>query len=298
MVFSDVVLSEEAWRQRRKAHEARVDRWITPHLERRRRGIAHPVEDFLFTYYSYRPAALRRWHPGIGATLTGDVLEWRSVKGYAVVDGRAALDAGHVAGARQRAEWIRTLLSSTKDRPPMLGCFGLHEWAMVHRRSPEQLRHSAYPLRLGPAGTDAVVESHRIACTHFDAFRFFTESARPLNVVQPTRETQPQHEQPGCLHATMDLYKWAYKLSPLTPSDLVADCFALARDVRVVDMRAAPYDLSSLGVVPIRIETAPGKAEYITAQRGFVGRAQELRSRLIDVCDRLVASGRHARVGG
>ena len=77
-------------------------------------------------------------------------------------------------------------------------------------------RH-AVPLRLGQAGTDAVVEAHPIRCTHFDAFRFFTPPAVGRNRLQPTRETQPELEQPGCLHATMDLYKWAYKLEPGHP---------------------------------------------------------------------------------
>ena len=31
----------------------------------------HPVHDFLFTYYSQRPAQLRRWHPGYGVALAG-----------------------------------------------------------------------------------------------------------------------------------------------------------------------------------------------------------------------------------
>ena len=44
-------------------HERRVDALLHGHLERRRRGIKHPVEDFLFTYYSYRPAQLRKWRP-------------------------------------------------------------------------------------------------------------------------------------------------------------------------------------------------------------------------------------------
>lgn len=44
-----------------------------------------------------------------------------------------------------------------------------------------------------------------------------------------------------------DLYKWAYKLSPLVPSELVADCFALARKIRTLDVRASPYDLADLG---------------------------------------------------
>ena len=65
------VLAEPAWQARAGAHEARVEPWIRPHLERRRRGRTHPVEDFCFTYYSYSPARLGRWHPGAGVTLTG-----------------------------------------------------------------------------------------------------------------------------------------------------------------------------------------------------------------------------------
>ena len=57
-------------------------------------------------------------------------------------------------------------------------------------------------------------------------------------------------EQPGCLHAGMDVYKWAFKLTPLVPSDLVADAFDLAREIRVLDMEASPYDLRELGYDP------------------------------------------------
>src|SRR5262249_8565360 len=66
-----VVLDEATWRARAAAHEARVDGWLVGHLDRRRRGQAHPVEDFLFTYYSYRPGQLRAWHPGAGVVLVG-----------------------------------------------------------------------------------------------------------------------------------------------------------------------------------------------------------------------------------
>jgi hypothetical protein len=266
-------------------HAARVDAWVEPHLERRRHGIAHPVEDFLFTYYSYRPAALRRWHPGLGVELTGDVRDLEDRRGYDVSRGVARVDPAAVIERREQITWIRDLLTATASRPPMLGCFGLHEWAMVYRQSPDELRHAAYPLRLGSAGTDDVVESHRITCTHFDAFRFFTAPARSLNVLQPTRESQQALDQPGCLHAAMDTYKWAYKLAPLTSSELVADCFALARDVRQVDMQAAPYDLRELGVEPIRIETAEGKQAYVTHQRDFAARSAVLRERLVSACD-------------
>jgi hypothetical protein len=132
------------------------------------------------------------------------------------------------------------------------------------------------------------VDSHRVQCSHVDAFRFFTPRARPLNTLQPTRDTQVQLEQPGCLHATMDLYKWAYKLAPATPGELVADCFELAVDVRVMDMRASPYDLTDLGHLPVRVETPAGKAEYVDAQRRFTERGAVVRTRLLALCEQLL----------
>ena len=143
---------------------------------------------------------------------------------------------------------------------------------MVYRLDEDETRHPAYPLRLGPSGTDEVVETHRIACSHFDAYRFFTAPARPLNILSPAAHDRPAFEQPACLHAGMDLYKHAFRLSPLIASELVADCFELARDIRVLDMRASPYDLSDLGYDPVRIETPEGKQEYAAAQREFAER--------------------------
>jgi hypothetical protein len=75
----------------------------------------------------------------------------------------------------------------------------------------------------------------------------------------------------------------------MVPSELVADCFALARDIRVLDMRASPYDLSGLGLAAVRVETAAGKQEYVAAQRGFAERGAPLRSRLVAECERLLA---------
>ena len=87
----------------------------------------------------------------------------------------------------------------------------------------------------------------------------------------------------------MDLYKHAFRLTPLVCSELVADCFELARDIRVLDMRASPYDLSGLGYAPVAIETAAGKAEYVAAQRAFAERGAPLRARSSSECDRLLA---------
>ncbi len=160
---------------------------------------------------------------------------------------------------------------------------------MVYRQTPGEVRHNAWPLRFPPDELARIVEAQPVRCSHFDAFRFFTAPARPLNRLQPERATAPQFEQRGCLHANMDLYKWAFKLAPFTPAELVADCFELARAIREVDMRASPYDLAALGFTPIRIETAGGRAEYEAHQRDFAARSQPLRARLIAVLERLLA---------
>jgi hypothetical protein len=289
------VLDEAAWRSRRAAHEARVDAWIAPHLARRGRGERHPVEDFLFTYYSHRPAQLRRWHPGAGVLLLGATAGLGA--GYRTTGRGATVDVAAVLGRRRAAvAWMSRLLRQTAGRTPHYGCFGMHEWAMVYRQRPDQVRHDAHPLRLTSGGIAEVVEANRIRCSHFDAFRFFTPAARPLNLFQPTRDGQHDNDQPGCLHANMDLYKIGYKLSPLVPSELVADCFALARDIRTLDMRASPYDLTGLGYEPVMIETLRGRQEYVEAQREFAERAAPLRRRLIAACDRLLRFG-HAPTG-
>ena len=54
-----VVLSRRRWTGLEAEHHRRVDALLRGHLERARRGEKHPVEDFLFTYYSLRPARLR-----------------------------------------------------------------------------------------------------------------------------------------------------------------------------------------------------------------------------------------------
>jgi hypothetical protein len=284
-VLVPTVIVASDWRTRRAAHECRVDGWLAAHLERRRDGRPHPVEDFLFTYYSYRPAQLRRWHPGAGVALAdADPAEFGPE--YRATPRGVALDTAGVLRRRGGSvAWIRRLLAATASRPAHLGCFGMHEWAMVYGLRQQELRHGSWPLRLTPQRTAQVVEGTRIRCSHFDAYRFFTEEARPLNLLTPTRAAQPDLEQPGCLHANMDLYKISYKLAPLVSSELVADCFELAREIRALDMRASPYDLAALGYEPVRVETPEGRAEYAAAQRAFADRAAPLRARLIEAID-------------
>jgi len=290
-------LSGAEWRELAAAHEARADALTAGHRARRQRHERHPVEDFLWTYYPVGPNELRRWHPGAGVRLAGAAEDRDGWRHYRVVGADAEVDLPVFLAKRGgTVDYVEKLLTATLARTPRFGCFGLHEWAMVYRSTPEQLRHSALPLRVGHEATDRVVESHPIACTHFDAFRFFTADARPLNALQPTREAQPELEQSGCLHAGMDIYKWAVKLGPIIPGELLLDAFEFARDVREVDMRASPYDVSAYAgadgstLAPIPIESAVGKREYVRLQRGFAERGNRLRSRVLAAIDRARAA--------
>jgi hypothetical protein len=284
-------LPPEVWIPVAQAHAWRADELTAGHRARRRTGATHPIEDFLYNYYGTRPALLRRWHPGIGVGLaptSGGPAEQASWKWYRTDPGGVVtLDVetyrqGHGESVRN----IHRLLAATASRPANTGCFGLHEWAMVYRET--EHRHPL-PLRLGQGGTDRVVEEHPIRCTHFDAFRFFTPEAVGRNRVRPTRATQVDLDQPGCLHAAMDVHKWASKLGPAVPGALALDCFALAGEIRVLDMRASPYDLTPYGRAPVRIETPEGKAEYVAQQREFAHRAAALRAQLIRVCETVLA---------
>jgi len=286
------ILAEADWLERRRAHEVRVRSWTDPHQARAMRGEKHPVYDFLFNYYAFRAAWLRRWHPGPDVTLSGaagrEYLRWSEY--HETAEG-VVLNAGALKLQRRAfVSWLRDLIQVTDDRPAFFGCFGMHEWAMVYRQSADEVRHNDWPLRFPPEELARIVEATPLRCTHYDAFRFFTQPARPLNKIQPTRDGLHANEQRGCLHANMDLYKWATKLAPFGSSGLTADCFELARDIREVDMRASPYDLRALGFAPIMVETDSGRAEYEKQQRDFADRGQPLRGRLLKLCDRLLAT--------
>ena len=200
--------------------------------------------------------------------------EYADQKGYSAMVRRKPEQRERPERFRDYPSRRHTSSPSSRSSSPSTGCWwrprGVRRrWAASActsgrwcTRTDGAIRHD-WPLRLGGAGTDEVVEGHRIACSHFDAFRFFTDSARPLNTLQPGRDDRAEFEQPGCLHAGMDLYKHAFRLTPLVPSELVADCFELAWDIRELDMRASPYDFSDLGLEPVRIETPEGKQEYV-----------------------------------
>jgi hypothetical protein len=290
--MADSLLAEADWTARERAYRRRVEQFLAPHLMRAQAGEPHPVWDFLFRYYSLRPRQLRVWHPGFGVVLGGP--ESTAARHYLERAGYGPHPAGvtvtfeHLRSRIDTVSFIADLLRATATRAPRMNCFGMHEWAMVYRAP--TVRHERVPLRLGADATDAVVESIPLRCTHFDAIRFFTEPAAARNAGIPSRSDQSDWEQPGCVHANMDLYKWCYKLGPLVESELLVGCLELAADARALDMRASPYDLAGYGFEPIAIETPAGRAAYARDQQDIAARAAPLRSGIAERCDELLVA--------
>ncbi|MDQ8179724.1 hypothetical protein [Pelagicoccus sp. SDUM812005] len=278
------VLEEEEWLALASAHEAVVGPYIDAYRKRRDSRQKHPVHDFLFAYYQTNRTVLRRWRPAAHQFLKGDAARsFLDDDRYHETEYGVGLNLGRMDGsAVERIRWVRSLIEAARSRPPRFNCFGLHEWAMVYKA--KEIRHESTPLRLSPEDLAKVVEGSTIRCSHWDAFRFFTPEARPLNELSPGRDEREQNEQFGCIHFNMDLYRWTYKGSPWLGSDLLRACFELALEARELDMRASPYDLSEYGYEPILIETASGREAYGVEQMRIYRAGQVLAKRLLDEC--------------
>ena len=285
------VLSESEWKEIRSLHEERVDGLVSDYLDARSRQQKQPVMDFLFEYYAFRPSALRRWSPGLGTGLEysdGDDLP--EISELSLDRGIVFLNPNLFPQKRIRSlRWILGMLKNTQNSRPSFGCFGMHEWAMVYKLENDDVRHSQVPLRMEPNDLADFVESRPLVCTHFDAYRFFTPEAVPLNKFELSRDVFADMEQPGCIHSNMDLYKWAFKLYPWISSDIILEAFELACEARTIDMKASPYDLVKHGLDPIKIETEEGRREYQLAQQAIFEKGKPVREKLISEYKRVLS---------
>lgn len=288
------LLSVEDWTKRAEKHRELVSPIADAFLQRRGLGQKHPVHDFLFTYYKFSPTKLKQWVPSFEEALSVDAEDIAELPRFSdywfeLRDRTLRLNPKRLQGRTQTITFIEELCHAILERTPRFGCFGLHEWAMVYRLSPEELRHSNYRLRLSPEELVRFVESQNLCCTHYDAYRFFTPQAEPRNLHRLTLENRLHNEQAGCLHANMDLYKWSTKLWPWIGSDFIAKAFLVALKGRELDMRASPYDLQEQGYAPIRIETEGGRKEYQQLQLQYTQDTLGLRQELAAFCGRLRA---------
>jgi len=286
-------LSIDAWTRRAKGHSASVIPFTDAFVKRRSLGQTHPVHDFLFTYYNCSPQKLKQWIPAIGETLqvTPQIQEeypWFSDYWFLTEENVLSLNKKRVPDyTHGLASFVATLCDNILQKAPRYGCYGLHEWAMVYKSTDQELRHKGYRLRLSTTELAHFVEQQSICCSHYDAYRFFTKEAHPLNLLNPTLDTRLDMEQGGCVHANMDIYKWAIKLWPWIGSDFLAKAFFLALEGRELDMRASPYDLREAGFEPICIETENGRKQYQKEQQALYERATPLRKELRLFCSHL-----------
>ena len=278
-----VYLEEKVWQRQESELCEQLQPIVEAHRQRRISGVKHPVIDFLFEYYHFKAPKLLEWTPGIGVYLLGQQAnKFVTKRGfnqneYGVFINPNSFPTDRIDGL----DWTINMLLQTFSRKPQFNCFGMHEWCMIYEK--QDIRHPALKLRLSHDKTRNVVEQHPVKCTHYDAYRFYSDTAVKFNQTKLSRETIPNHEQPGCLHTNMDLYRWAYKFYPWVSSDLIRRAFLLALDIRETDMRASPYDLDQFCDLPaIEIETAAGKVEYIKLQQAYFELAQKIRLELAE----------------
>lgn len=281
------------WRAEAEAHRERMLSILHGKINH---DLRHPVWNFLFVYFQFPRKLLLHWSPGVGRHLSGvspeEEILWMKRGWVTDADGSCGCMDARLCkkGPRKMLRLAADVMRAAAVRPPHLNCFGLHEWAMLHAPSSTSnvSCHQDLPLRLSQMEINAVVEDMKISCTHFDAFRFFSPSAVPMNTVKPTpsRQLMPLLEQPGCVHSSMDLFKYCVWLWPYVRAEVLADALELAIAARVLDMRASPYDLSEFDgdgfhLTPVRIETASGRQEYQEEQARLAARAAPIRWRVL-----------------
>lgn len=303
-----------AWKERASLYRSSMQAILYPPgnsiKNRQHASNTHPIYNFLHKYYRYNTEDMLKYSPGMDVVLEYGSDDALSTK-YLNVDektnrcyfDKALLQEKLVDGWAGSVNVLHNyeVLKSTMKKTPFFGCFGLHEWAMLysgastedHDDKPKK-HQEKLPLRVPQDIVNQIVETGPLRCTHFDAWRFFHPEAQPLNIHHPMkRQTQAQHEQGGCIHANMDLFKYAYQLHPLVSSDLVLRSLRLAVRARKIDMRASPYDVSqyldSTTEGPIRVETKDGRMQYVKEQEALYQAAMPIRAELVQVYARALS---------
>jgi len=284
-VKSTISFSE--FKEKQHQHSLIVSQLLSDYLKDRETGKKHPVYDFLFEYYFFRPSLLERYSPGLSVSIYDDSenneefsLPNKDIYSFSSEKKTWTMQTTSLTSKRKESlTWLITLLENTQQNEPQFGCLGLHEWAMLYKNE-SNVRHSI-PLRVSEKELQQIVESKPLKCTHYDAFRFFTNEAGPLNKTNLTKDHRDHSEQSGCVHTNMDIYKWAHKFYPWISSELILESFYLAIEARTIDMQASPYDVSLIGLNPLKIETKEGAEEYVRLQKQLSIKGNPIRIKLI-----------------
>lgn len=300
--------SQSDWREAALNHKEKFTSMLYPkgvNLKERQHMVNdHPIYNFLHRYYRYNKEELLKYSPGMHIQLEvcndadSDLLSSkfltidrsRGTCHFSAAMFREQLTLDGKLGSTYIRQNYNVLVASSK-KTAFFGCYGFHEWAMLYsgaknQSQPLKKHQEKLPLRISQDTLDHVVEAGQLRCTHFDAWRFFHPQAQPLNIINPlTRSNQAQFEQPGCIHANMDLFKYAYQLYPLVSSQLLLQSLEVALAARIIDMRASPYDVSAFEECqePLCVETADGRRRYAEEQEKLADMAAPVRQSLLQV---------------
>lgn len=211
------------WTRRAVFQRARVQNLLQGKLYKDK---SHPIFNFLFSYFHFKPPILLQYSPGMNIPIEFDAESHKYLcpRTQSISNGLITYDPKRDDFTDRQRDSLNTtlkLLQRSFNKHPNFHCFGLHEWAMLYTNSkfntnPEvPHRRQALPLRISQHELNRIVEDNNLNCTHFDAFRFFADSAKPFNRTSPipSRINQPDQDQAGCVHVTMDLFKYGiYKI--------------------------------------------------------------------------------------
>eukprot|EP00605_Chrysophyceae_sp_TOSAG23-4_P001165 GSChrysophyteH1.ASY1.ANO1.1273.1 assembled CDS len=253
----------------------------------------HPIYNFLHIYYKFSVREVQLYSPG----LTSPALDEVHIEDIGFVASFQDLNLFSRAPGRYKRlelEKNRDILHGSLRRIPNFACHGLHEWAMLYKSNAKM--QTKLRLRVPQSTIDSLVKGElgcSLRCTHFDAFRFFHPDAKPLNAFQLSRDTQVAHEQGGCIHATMDLFKHAYSIFPLISSSLLRRSLELAFKARYLDMRSSPYDVSMYRGCEdvIEVETERGRKKYREEQMLLWKESSSARRELLEVYEKVLGKG-------
>eukprot|EP01041_Mallomonas_annulata_P005090 gene5090-10186_t len=279
-----------------------------PEKQRHHLIATHPIYNFMHRYYRFSANDLKKYSPGLGVTFetpistdTSDsnLFHPRFLQHDPISETSTYIpfNISHT-GIHGWPTLLRSydILTSTLKNKANYRCFGFHEWAMLYSGNSNKNNNENKEiiikkhqenlnLRISQEIINNVVESNQLYCTHFDAWRFFHKDAQILNHYNPIeRNTQSLYEQPACIHANMDLFKYAYQAYPLISSRLLLKTLKLAIKARIIDMRASPYDVSQYTECNphIEVEVEAGRKVYIHEQEKLASQGYDIRRELIE----------------
>ena len=221
------------------------------------------MEDFLFTYYSHRPAQLRRWHPGRRGRAARTPTRPSSAATTAPAPPGSPSTPTAVRARRGRVD--RAGSARCWRRPPARpAALRLLRAARVGdglpadpgggaaQRLAAAARPGAAPPRSSRSGASGAATSTRSASS--------PPPARPLNLLSPTRESQHELRAAGLparQHGPLQVGVQA--VARWCPASWSPTASSWPGTSATLDMRASPYDLAALGYPPVRIETPDGR---------------------------------------